>query len=207
MGGAHPRFRATWRAGEVTASAAQQQAGPASRPAPHAGRCCLRSGDRQAAPRLQSAGTLMGFTHFTSSLYIQHIHSPLNSLCSQRRREVLPGHRRSHPQLYSWVCWVPRFFPLAVEKVQGTSSGVGITAVRAGEVGVAFRVPKWETGNWEPLDVTLLQWHHWKCFLCVHVILSEMQKTCCEAGKLQMLLWPSHSFPAPETILEEKAFL
>lgn len=36
----------------------------------------------------------------------------------------------------------PRFSPLAVKKVQGTSSGVGITAVRAGEVGAAFRVLK-----------------------------------------------------------------
>lgn len=49
----------------------------------------------------------------------------------------------------------PYFSSLAIKKVQGTSSGVGITTVRACEVGTAFWVPK--CGNWESSDATLLQ--------------------------------------------------
>lgn len=98
----------------------------------------------------------------------------------------------------------PSFSPLAVKKVQGASSGVGIHAVKADEMCAAFHIPK--CGNWETPDVTILQPTPLE-MLSVHV--------CSPFWNAENLLWtrkvPDVAISLTkflfQTVLEENTFV
>lgn len=105
-------------------------------PAPQQGWVALPSEQgKQMAPQLQSAGTLIGFTLFKT----------LASTSTSSKFSLQPKKERGDARTWLFLLAAiqlsllsPCFSSLAIRKVQGTHSGVDITAAKTCDVGATF---------------------------------------------------------------------
>lgn len=78
----------------------------------------------------------MGFTHFKPLK--QTLRLPSKFLLQPMEKKSVPRAWLIPPAALQLCLSGPYFSSLAIKKVQGISSGVGITTIRACEVGAAF---------------------------------------------------------------------